>query len=196
MRNDLPGPQNAPAELFGHPGHFRHVIARFAGDENVLIREGGGKSVQNAAGASDDVLAERGVGFIQPRGEPDAAGERIELGNGHAVLGEHEIRPEHAWEVVSRGGQASEAADALRFALIEQFGDPGVLFIEVERIAGALKGAERGPERANELHDVGRQRKGLRGEHPLLFREEALRRKGGADLADGFKSSGGHAPAP
>ncbi|MFN9939032.1 MAG: hypothetical protein ACK56I_06115, partial [bacterium] len=87
IRRHLPRPQNTATELLREPLHLRRIVATLAGDDQILAWKGLRKAIQHAGGSTDHVLAQRGIRFIQPRGETDAAGQRIELGNAHALLG-------------------------------------------------------------------------------------------------------------
>ena len=59
------------------------------------------KAFEHSVGAADDVRAERGVGLVQPRGQADAARNRIDFRDGVAGLRENEIGTDNERQVVA-----------------------------------------------------------------------------------------------
>ena len=174
------------AQSFCQPAHLWEVIARFTRDEDVLARKRSSKRLNDPSGATDHVLIQRGIGFIQPCRQADPAGQRIQFRDGHPGFRQHQVRPQHARQVFMPARIPPQLGDPLRLALIQQHRHPWILRIEVQPVASALKRAQRGPEVADQCHRGRIQCKRLGGKHPFLLGKKALLRKGGADLGDRF----------
>src|SRR5206468_10635229 len=76
----------------------------------------------------EDLGSELRIDLIEPASEADAAGDRIEFSDTDAVLGEEQIRPDHAGNFVFENRRALQLDKFSRFALVEPTGDPFRLF--------------------------------------------------------------------
>ena len=129
-------------------------------------------------------------------GEADAAGDAVELGDGEAVLREHEVGADDERQV-GAGFLAAGVGDEFgRFAAVEVVGDPrGLLAGDgavVKLVAGALEKVEPVAELGELVGEAGVDDEGLGGDEPVFVGKKPLGRLGGADGGDAV-GRGGHA---
>jgi hypothetical protein len=129
------------------------------------------------------------VGFIEPCGESNPAGNRVEFADDETLLGEEQVGTNDAGEGLAEGFVAGEGDEFRRFSLLEELGDPGRLFPRdgerVEFVAGLLKNPEAMSQFFEFLQEAGREREGAWREEPVLFRKKTLGWERGLEFCEG-----------
>ncbi len=124
----------------GEPLHFGPVGGGLLGDDDVRAAGGDGpESLHHPRRAAQDIVAQCGIGGIEPGGEADAAGDAVKFADGETVLGKDKVGPDDGGEFLAP--LPGEFHQFGRFAPVEQFGDPAGLLpldaLEIELVAGA-----------------------------------------------------------
>ena len=106
------------------------------------------------------------VGFVKPSGETDSARNAIDLGDGEAIFGKNQVRPNDAGNVARESAFTLEGHEFLWFARIEQIGNPRRLTafdaLAVKLVAGPQEKHEAVAELLEFRCESIRQRKGCR----------------------------------
>ena len=143
------------------------------------------KPVRMPSAPPSTVSPSAGVGFAQPGGEADAAGNGVEFAEREGVFGQDEVGADDGGDLALDLVVAREGDEFGRLAGVEQRRDPGMGLtggaLPIEQVAGGVEVVQDDAELFEEL-DVGRaEREGLRGDAPRLVHEEAV---GGHLVAD------------
>src|SRR6266478_4976615 len=71
----------------GDPFHFRSIRCGLLRDDDVAsVWQHRAKSVQHSVCTADDLAVERGIGLVEPAGQPDSAWHGIYFGNDVALF--------------------------------------------------------------------------------------------------------------
>jgi hypothetical protein len=113
-----------------------------------LVSQHSRKSPNQSLGASHE--RETITGLLieierrQACGHTDPSGDRVELGDHHAVLGGDDVRSDDCGELVTKPFHAAVRQQTFRFSLVKVSRDPGWLeaayTVEIEAVEGSIKG--------------------------------------------------------
>ena len=144
-------------------------------------------------GASwNSTLRKNGIGSIEPRRQPDAAGHGIQFRDADAGFRQQNVGPDDARHVVFERGRTLERDEFRRFAEIEPAGDPFRLLalgaFAVKQIDRAIELQQHPPQRFDFPGQFFVERKRYRRNPPVQPGEQTARRE---RVADEFGLVGG-----
>jgi hypothetical protein len=121
------------------------------------------------------------VGLIQPSGEADTAGNRVQFRHAQAMFGKEQVRANDAGDIVFEGGRALQRDQFRRFAEVEPLRNPHRHFafgaLAIKEIDRAIELKQHPPKRFNLLCQIRSKREGLRRNPPFLTGKQSVRRK-------------------
>ena len=122
---------------------------------------------------------------VQPIGQANSAGDRIDLSNDVVFFREDEIWPDHSWQIVADFFSPRKFNQLFWFPGIEVSGDPLGLFAFnaelIELIASALKNKQSMPELLQVRERFFVDRKCIWREQPLFLSKEPFFRESSAN---------------
>ena len=125
--------------------------------------------------------------MIEPSGESDATGDRVEFGESEAFFSEQQVGAEDAGSFVSESGVALELDEVCGFALVEQRSNPfGGFSLDgtaIQQLESAVELKQDAAERFEILSESWGQQEGAGSDAPVLIREKASRWKLGANAS-------------
>jgi len=178
-------------QLLRDPFHLRPVGGGFFADDDVSDRGGSGavggknlaKAVLHPARAANDGVAERAVGLVEPRGQPDAAGNGVQFGDLEmggtvgAVVLHQDVWPDNSRHVGLEAVVPRGFDERGRFPGVEIVSDPSrqcpAHAEAVEQVAGAVEGEQLRAERLELRGERGRNRKRAGCDAPFRSREQS-----------------------
>ena len=141
------------------------------------VAENSGKAAQHAILAPEDGVSHLRIRLIQPGGQADAAGYRIQFRQGEAMVGQEQVGSDDARQVVFQGRGALEVDQGRGLAAVEPGSDPRRLFasdtLSIEQIDGAIELQQHAPECFQFPGQVAPQCKWRGGDPPIHVHEQA-----------------------
>src|SRR5882724_1881212 len=196
---------NFGVQLRHDPIHLRPICRRlFRNHDVAAVRQQIPKAVEHLIAPADNVATKTRIGLVQPAGEADPAGHRIDLSHRITRVGQDQVRANHQGHVLAKLFLARELDQLRRFSRIEILRDPRWLFAFdaalIQLIAGALENVKTMTKLLQLVREFLIDRKRIRRKQKILLGEETVGRKGCAYVRDihqvkVFKSSKFQAPS-
>ena len=156
------------------------------------VPEDSSEATQHSLRAAQNACAGLRVGLIQPGGEADTAGHRIQLRQGESVVRDQQVRPDHPRQFVFQRGGALQLDQFGGLAAVQPGADPGRLFardaLPVKEIHSAVKLQQHAPERFQFHGQIVAERERGGGNPPIHVGEQSA---GGKPVANEMRAFGG-----
>ena len=179
------GPRELPiVQLPRHPIHLRAVSGRFLRNHNVAAPwQQTPKTLDHPIATADHIASDRRIGLVEPTGQTDPARDRINLGNGIAILGQNEIRTNDQRDIVAKLFLARKLDQRSRLPGVKISRDPGGLFAFdaslIEFVARTLENEQPMTELLDFLRECVLDWKRIGRKEKILLSEETFLREGG-----------------
>ena len=103
-------------------------------------------------------------------GHTDSTGDRVELGDHHAVLGRDDVWSDDRRKLIAKSFHSAIGQQTFRFSLVKVSRDPGWLetsyTVEIEAVQGSIQGQELRPELMEEFYLIVREQERCDGNTP------------------------------